>query len=254
MNDKNKFPIGIIGGTGGIGRWFASFFEKDGFPVHVSGRKSGLQFPEMAEICPVVIVAVPISDTVSVIEKVGPFIKEGNLLMDMTSLKAEPVNAMLGSSISEVIGVHPLFGPDVASLGGQNVILCPGRGEKWISWLTGILQRHGACITMSSAEKHDHMMSLVQALNHLNTIAFGLALQESGVDSEELDRFSTPIFRMKKGIIDKLFSNNPKLYAEIISFNPEKKQILDLYMKILSELKRLIEQNDSEGITKLIKK
>ncbi len=35
----DKFPIGIIGGTGGMGRWFAAFFEKEGHPVRVSGKE-----------------------------------------------------------------------------------------------------------------------------------------------------------------------------------------------------------------------
>ena len=28
----DNFPIGIIGGVSGIGRWFAAFFEKEGHP------------------------------------------------------------------------------------------------------------------------------------------------------------------------------------------------------------------------------
>lgn len=37
LRGTDNFPIGIIGGTGGMGRWFADFFEKEGHPVLVSG-------------------------------------------------------------------------------------------------------------------------------------------------------------------------------------------------------------------------
>ena len=47
-----KFPIGIIGGTGGMGRWFAAFFEKEGHPVSVSGKDRGPRPAEMAAAKP----------------------------------------------------------------------------------------------------------------------------------------------------------------------------------------------------------
>ncbi|MBW2562029.1 MAG: prephenate dehydrogenase/arogenate dehydrogenase family protein, partial [Deltaproteobacteria bacterium] len=125
------FEIGIIGGTGGIGAWFADFFAGEGYTVHVSGRTTGMGLDEMAQTCRVVIVSVPINATIAVIEAVGPEMKEDALLMDFTSLKAEPVRAMLASSRSEVMGCHPLFGPDVPSIEGLNIALCPARIDKW---------------------------------------------------------------------------------------------------------------------------
>lgn len=251
---EQKFSIGIIGGTGGIGKWFARFFEEEGHTVHVSGRRTGLSPREMADACAVVIVAVPIGDTVSMIERVGPLIRKENLLMDFTSLKAAQVEAMLRASGSEVIGMHPLFGPDVPSLAGQNVILCPARGEKWLDWLTGILRKHDAAITVSDPRRHDELVSLVQAMNHLNTMTFALALRDSGIDPKELESYSTPIFRIKQGIINRICSNNPRLYAEIIAFNPCKDRILELYSRSLSDLKTLIDRNDTEGLAKLLSK
>ncbi|MCU0583871.1 MAG: hypothetical protein MUE57_08545, partial [Syntrophales bacterium] len=66
----DKFPIGIIGGTGGMGRWFAAFFEKEGHPVRVSGKDTGPRPAEMAAACPVVIVSVPIGVTEEVVREV----------------------------------------------------------------------------------------------------------------------------------------------------------------------------------------
>jgi prephenate dehydrogenase len=86
-----KPQIGIIGGTGGIGRWFADFFQKEGYPVQISGRSTGLDFPALAKRCPVVVVSVPIKMTCRVIEQVGPFMPQESLLMDLTSLKEKPI-------------------------------------------------------------------------------------------------------------------------------------------------------------------
>ena len=133
--DSGNFEIGIIGGTGGIGRWFADCFGKAGYRVHVTGRREGISLPELAARCRIVIVSVPIGATPEVIRQVGPLLPEDSLLMDFTSLKEDPLREMLAAARGEVVGCHPLFGPDCPSLEGQNIILCPGRGKSWLTWL-----------------------------------------------------------------------------------------------------------------------
>ncbi len=248
-----NFEIGIIGGTGGIGRWFADFFKREGYTVHVSGRKTGMDVPAMAGKCDVVIVSVPIGVTCKVIKEVGPHMREKTLLMDLTSLKEEPVRTMLQYSVSEVIGMHPLFGPDVDSLAGLNVVLCPARTKRWIAWLTGALKENGAHVVQSTPEKHDRMMAIVQGLNHLNTLTMGMVLNATGTDLLELKDFATPLFKTKIDILKRIFGNNPRLYAEIITSNPAIDPIIDIYEKTLSELKGLVKEKDSEGLTEMIK-
>ncbi|MDO9528031.1 MAG: prephenate dehydrogenase/arogenate dehydrogenase family protein [Syntrophales bacterium] len=248
-----NFEIGIIGGTGGIGKWFADFFKREGYAVHVSGRNTGMDIPTMAEKCEVVIVSVPIGVTCEVIEQVGPHMREGTLLMDLTSLKEEPVKSMLKHSVSEVIGVHPLFGPGVDTLAGLNVVLCPVRTKRWLVWLKEVLEGNSANVVESTPEKHDKMMAIVQGLNHLNTITLGMVLNETGTDLLELKDFATPIFNTKISILERVFGDNPRLYAEIITSNPNINNILDIYEKILSELKGLIEEKDSKGLIEMIK-
>lgn len=248
-----KSEIGIIGGTGGIGRWFVPFFAGQGHPVHVTGRKTGLSLPELAARCQVVIVAVPIAATAEVIRRVGPLLPADSLLMDFTSLKEEPVREMLRATKAEVLGCHPLFGPDCPSLAGQNVILCPGRGERWLDWFAGLLQRGGGCVTRTAPEEHDRMMALTQGLTHLDTILMGLTLRASGVDEAALAPFTTPIFRAKRAIVDKVFRQSPALYAEILTRNPRIEALLDLHLANLSRLRELILSHDSRGIEALLR-
>ena len=249
----DTFQIGIIGGTGGIGAWFADFFRGEGYTVHVSGRTTGMNLDEMARICEVVIVSVPINATVAVIEEVGPKMPEGSLLMDFTSLKGEPVKAMLASSRSEVLGCHPLFGPDVPSIEGLNIALCPARIKKWAGWPGGLFLKKGVNVFEVTPEKHDEMMSVVQGLNHLDTIVMALALKETGIDRDELKQFSTPIFDTKLAIIEKTCTNNPRLYADIITGNPDISTIIATYERSLSRLRELVEKNDPEELAELIK-
>ncbi|HSD94268.1 MAG TPA: prephenate dehydrogenase/arogenate dehydrogenase family protein [Syntrophales bacterium] len=253
MQAKDKFRIGIIGGAGGMGRWFGAFFEQAGYTVHVSGHASGPRPAEMAAACPVVIVSVPIGVTEAVIREVGPHMKKDSLLMDLTSLKAGPVRAMLEASASEVVGLHPLFGPGVPSLEGQNVVLCPARADRWLPWLRRILGDHGAKIVETTPERHDEIMAVVQSLNHLNTLVLGLSIREAGISREELERFSTPLFRTRLEAVENLFSH-PQLYAEIIAGNPHISRILDLHEKAFGTVKPLASQQGAKALEAKIRR
>lgn len=88
-----KIKVGIIGGTHGMGKWFAGLLKKEGCVVHVSGRKTKLGIIDLARLCNVIVVAVPISATADIIKQVGPLLSKDTLLMDLTSLKKEPVKA-----------------------------------------------------------------------------------------------------------------------------------------------------------------
>jgi len=252
LKGTGNFPIGIIGGTGGIGCWFASFFQKEGYTVHVSGEGIGLRPAEMAAACPVVIVSVPIGVTQAVIGEVGPHMKRDSLLMDLTSLKAGPVQAMLEASASEVIGLHPLFGPGVQSLEGQNVALCPARGERWTTWVREILGNRGANLIETTPERHDEVMAVVQALNHFDTIVLGLAIRRSGIAREVLESFSTPLFRGKLAMIDKVFSR-PELHAEIIAANPHAAGMIGLYGEILDRVGRIAIKGEAADLVALMR-
>ncbi len=247
-----KIRIGIIGGTGGIGRWFGHFFQKEGFEVVISGRKVGPDFQTLARLCPVVVVSVPIKVTCQVIEQVGPFMPKESLLVDLTSLKEEPVKAMLKSSRSEIIGLHPLFGPKIKSMAGHNIVLCPARTRKWLPWIKNIFLKNRARLIETTPRHHDELMALVQGLNHLNTITLGLTLGRSGFDFEELKQVATPNLKAKLDILKDVFSQNPRLYAEIITQNPYLPKVVKGYEESLSEMKKWIERKDSVNLQKRI--
>lgn len=250
----NAFEIGIIGGTAGIGRWFVEFFKGEGYPVHAVGRSEGVSLPELTTRCRVVIVSVPIAATPDVIRRVGPYLPADSLLMDFTSLKEAPVREMLKATSAEVVGCHPLFGPDCSSLAGQNIILCQARGDQWLNRMEGLFTKGGARVTVTTPGEHDRMMAFVQGLTHLDTILAGLTLRASGIAESTFDAFSTPVFRTKRAIFEKVFGARPELYAGLLSGNPNMHGILEMYEKNLHALKALILSGDAEALATLMKK
>jgi prephenate dehydrogenase len=247
-----KISVGIIGGTGGMGRWFADLLQKEGYPVLISSRKTAMSIADIAKRCQVVVVSVPISATARIIKQVGPMLTEDQLLMDLTSLKKEPVDLMLACSKADVIGCHPLFGPALADASGQNVVLCPARGNHWLPWLNNIWKKNGLVVLERTPEEHDALMAIVQALNHLNTISLGLAIAETGIELTEINKFSTPIFQTKIGIVKKIFTESPELYADIITGNPDTEKMLDIYEKALVTLRQAVKEGKGSDLKSVI--
>ncbi len=114
------------------------------------------------------------------------------------------------------------------------------------------MEKNGALVVETTPEKHDQMMAIVQGLNHFNTIMMGLVLSRTGVNISELMKFATPVFKTKMEIIEKVFCQNPRLYAEIIAMNPDVRRLIESYEKSVAELKNLIDRGNTTEIADLI--
>lgn len=239
-----NMTVGIIGGTNGMGRWLADLLIAEGCHVHVTGRKTKMTSKDVVNICDVIVVAVPIAATADVIGEVGPLMKQGQLLMDLTSLKKEPVALMLKHSEADVVGCHPLFGPSITESAGHAIVLCRGRGDAWYACIKTLFEKTGYSVLERTPDEHDRMMSIVQTLNHLNTVALGMAIAETGIPLGDVNQFLTPIFKTKMDIVKKVFTERPELYADIIAGNPDMDNVLRTYERIVRNIRDLVTAGD----------
>ncbi|MBW2979968.1 prephenate dehydrogenase/arogenate dehydrogenase family protein [Candidatus Woesearchaeota archaeon] len=247
---KNKVLVGIIGGTGQMGQWFKRFFQKNGCKVLIAGRRTKLSPEECAAKCDVVVITVPIDATLVMIKKIAPHVKKDSLLMDLTSLKKEPVKAMLRYSKSEVIGTHPVFGPSVKKIKDQTMILCPARGKKWLPWLKKMLNKNKAKIKIANPVKHDRMMSVIQGIMHFGSISICHALKELGVDIINSQKYSSPIYKLRMDMVGRILNQDPKLYADIEILNSETTKALKAYLKSAHQLYSIIKKKDTKKFIK----
>ena len=236
--------IGIIGGTGGMGTLFSDVFTTMGHTVTVASRRTVITPEDCAANNDIVIVTVPIKNTIDVIRKIAPLVKKDSLLMDFTSLKKREVDAMLENSCCEVIGCHPVFGPSVADLQNQVIVLTPARGEKWLSEITSIFKNAGALIEISTPEKHDEVMAIVQGLIHFTSITLVNTMRKMKAVPEEIEKFASPVYRMRVDFAERILNQNPELYADIAISNPKVPAILETYIETSRELfESVIKQN-----------
>jgi prephenate dehydrogenase len=238
--------VGIIGGTGKMGRLFVPVFERAGFDVLVSGRKTTLKNADLAKACDIVIVSVPIRDTCRVIAEIAPLLSEDQLLCDFTSLKVRPVEAMLASKAS-VIGLHPMFGPTVTSLKGQTIIVCPVRADEFrTETLLRIFREEGAACTITTPENHDRMVAIVQGLTHYVTLCMADTVRRLGMDIRATKEFTSPVYQIELGLMGRLLSQDAALYADILQQNPFVPGVLAGCRESAAELAEIVKDQDPE--------
>ena len=249
--DKKSITIGLVGGSGRMGQWFRRFFTAAGYSVEIAGRKTAMTPVELARKSRVLIVTVPIDVTCATIKELGPYLAKDALFMDLTSLKKEPVEAMLKYSKAEVIGTHPLFGPRERSLKGKNIVLCPARGKKWLPWLKDLFGSYGGHLEIMSPDEHDRAMAIVQGLVHAAHMAVGMTVVGSKFPLSTFDSISTPNFKKKLQQVRRLFSQDPTLYAQMLFCNPYVLPILESYMDNLHYLVSAVREKESAAIEKV---
>jgi prephenate dehydrogenase len=242
--------IGIIGGTGLMGQWFKRFFENQGYTILIASRTTKLNMEDCAKQSDVVIISVPIDVTVETIKKVAPLVKKDSLLMDMTSLKVEPVKTMLKYSVCSVVGTHPMFGPGVEKIRNQKVVVCPGRGKKWQKWLINVLKNEGASIKIATPAEHDKMMSVIQGVMHFSSITISHVLKELKIDIFESQDFSSPIYKLRMDMVGRILNQDPKLYADIEIGNPKTMKALKTYLKTSKKLYNVVKQKNTNEFIK----
>jgi len=227
-----------------MGRFFQGVFLEAGFEVIVSGRTTPLSNREVAERSDLVMVSVPIRKTVAVIREIAPFMREEQVLCDLTSLKAGPVQAMLASK-AEVIGMHPMFGPGAQSLKNQTIIITPARcREETLQRLLEIFQGQGACITIATLEEHDRMMAVVQGLNHFSTLCMADTIRRLGMDVQATLDYTSPIYRIQMGLIGRILAQDAGLYGDILELNPKVPEVLAAFEESARMLRGIVDAKD----------
>ncbi len=236
----------IIGGSGQMGSFFSSLFQKSGYHVKSLTEHDWDQAGVLCKDIDLALVSVPIDKTEGVIEKIAPFLSSETLLADLTSIKEKPLKKMLTSHPGPVIGLHPIFGPTSASLDKQIIVVTPGRNPDQCRWLIDQLILWGAVMVESSAKEHDDIMAIVQALRHFATFCFGRFLYEKHVRLEKTLEFSSPIYRLELGMVGRLFAQESALYSEIIFATKERRLLLKEYIASLNTHIEMLENNDKQ--------
>ncbi|MEM7462255.1 MAG: prephenate dehydrogenase, partial [Pseudomonadota bacterium] len=170
---KDVKSIGILG-FGAFGRLVAEYLHPY-FEITVSDPQilpgdhleHGMHVGSPADVAKadLVILAVPIEVLASSIRELRPHLRPGAIVADVTSVKVEPVKVMkeLLPADVEIVGTHPLFGPQSSFDGivDRKIAICPVRGSsarRIAAFLRYVLKLK---VYITTPEEHDKEAAVV---------------------------------------------------------------------------------------------
>lgn len=245
--------IGIVGSAGAYGRWLRVFFEtRMGLDVigHDPADPASASEDALLAQADVLLFSAPIRHTPELIERyvaLSAGREAGRLWLDITSVKAAPVAAMLRSR-AEVAGLHPMTAPPKSpTLKGRVLAVCEARLSAWRPWLESLLVALEAECVQVAPERHDRAMALVQAMVHAAHLAqAGVLRQQAGLAGTlaELLPLRSASFEMDAAIAARILSLNPAIYEDIQFGNPHAPEVLRALAAQLARMAALVGQGD----------
>jgi len=254
----SKSSIVIIGGTGKIGRMLVKLLQDSGGKIFICSRnlrkaekiaktlgvKAGdLNLIETANI---VIISVPIENTIEVAVQAAEKMEEG-LLIDVSSVKigvADKILAAIPSKI-EYLSLHPLFGSGIRNFKGKNMVFIKLREGKLTNAMIEYLKWKKLNLIEASLEDHDKKMAAIQVMHHYAYICLAVGLEEFA-SINELINFSTTSFKTTLRQLKKI-SKNINVVLDIQKRNIYAFKARKKFLNIANSLQNM----DSEEIKKV---
>ena len=241
-----KQTVGIIG-LGAFGRFMAKHlaghFTVKGYdrmrpgPGELAAAGAEQLVParfEEVAACDIVVFAVPLEALAETAAAAGRHLRDGALVLDVTSVKMRPVEILsqLPRRV-DVLGTHPLFGPQSGKDGiaGMRIAMCPIRigVERYYRVCDFLTEKLGLLCLKTTPEKHDREMARVQAMTHFMSRALKkIGLQPSPMATkayEKLQEFSAIVL-----------SDSWDLFLTIQNGNPFAEEMRQDFMRELDEL------------------
>jgi prephenate dehydrogenase len=149
--------------------------------------------------------------------------RRGALLVDTVSVKTGIVAALAEHATrQEAISLHTLFAPELG-FEGRAVAAVTVRGGPLGHALLDAVRARGGVIADVGAEEHDRATAATQALTHAAVLAFGLALEELGMNADELVALAPPPHLTLLALLARIASGEPETYREVQT-NPHARQ------------------------------
>ncbi|HSD17186.1 MAG TPA: prephenate dehydrogenase [Thermomonas sp.] len=252
--------VGIVGSQGAFGRWLARFL-RERMGVQVIGRDPAgdpaLSPRDLALRADVLVFSTPIRDAVAIIDEyvaAGGGNEAGKLWLDLTSIKQQPVEAMLRSR-AEVVGLHPMTAPPkIETLQGRTMAVCRARLDRWTPWLDALLDALQADCVEIEPLAHDRAMALVQGLVHASHMAQAAVLRELAPAAgglPALHALRTIGHDLDLTVTGRILSGNPAIYEDIQFGNPHVLPMLGQLSHAVALLRAQVADGSEEARTVL---
>jgi len=257
--------IAIIGGSGKMGQWFARFLAGEGHDIMLFGRSEQKlrdikrrlavdisSHPEGVSNADLVIVSVPMDSFEDVVRQYQPYIKAGQTVVDITSVKVSPVEVMHRYlKTDKILGVHPMFGPGAKDFVDHNFILTPtnAKEETLSEKVKEFVRARGGIVSVMKPEEHDRMMAIVLGLPHIIALVAADTLLQLG-DFGQFEKIGGTTCKLMLMFADSVLSEDPDLYASIQMNLKGMGEMHVAFQKNLVAWMEIVRNEDKDGFIK----
>jgi prephenate dehydrogenase len=215
--------IGIFG-TGRFGSFWASTLREYATVVTYSRTERpaphGCTAATLEELgkADCVMLCVAIHAVGDATAQLAPHLGAETVLMDTCSVKVFPVEKMLEAAPqrTEIIGTHPMFGPDSASAGvvGLPFVYSPVRcGEENANRYRDLFSKMGMQIVDRSPEEHDREAAMTQGVTHF----IGRVLAELDLEPSQI---ATKGYQKLLEVMEQTCNDPYELFIDLQRLNP----------------------------------
>jgi len=252
--------IAIIGGAGSMGKWFCNFFLKQGYEVIISGRTKQ-KLIDLSKKIPVkmvytnvdavkeadiIMISVLLQNFEKVVKEIAPYIKENQIVWDITSVKEIPVEIMHKYiKKGTILGTHPVFGPGAKDT-NQNFVLTATneKEEKYARELKTWLEERGFKVSIMSPREHDKLMAVILGFSHF----IGLTVGDTWFDLnfKDMEKVSGTSFKTLFKLVENVINTDPEFYSVLQMSLPNVDKIENLFKNKTEKWLKIIENKDKE--------
>jgi prephenate dehydrogenase len=193
-----------------------------------------------------VIIAVPLEDTSSVIEKAAGYMRRGSRLMEISSVKHYSYKSLIkvGRRYGlKVLSIHPLFGEGLQSFKEAKMILIP-INEDDHTFVRELFEE--AKITEMDVREHDKIMAIVLGLTHLTN--FIIAKTIINEDYDRLKEVGGTTFRLQTILLEGVM-NDPSSLSIPLMVHPYMKRYAKRFKKIVDDTCNAIIKEDKKHLS-----
>lgn len=234
-------------GFGAFGRFMASHVRShfevracDVIDCSASANETSVQAVSLddAARADVLVLAVPVQRMEQLLRELAPLLAgRSTLVIDVASVKVKPIALMrdLLPPETEIIGTHPLFGPQSGKNGieGLPITFCPVRAsEERIACVRDFLASTLKLRVLDvSPEEHDRQMAYVQGLTHL------VARAAAALELPQTD-LATVAYRRFAEMSESLAGDSWELFKTIENENPFAAEVRRRFAENIAEIER----------------
>lgn len=188
--------------------------------------------------CELIIFAVPNRELAEVVKYYKSYIAETAIVMDVGSVKVKPCQLLESEFTHNVLGTHPLFGPDSAgdSWEGQKMVFCKLHiDDQPYQRVKDLFVSRGVQAIECTPDEHDRMMAKTQALVHF----IGRAL--TGIQPQEI---ATPDYANLLKMMEKVTNDTWELFFDMQHLNPYAEEVRKDFLAKAHDLEQKINTSD----------